>query len=136
MTARELYDKLLWSTEKEYMAQLIPEHGLSVNIEDFFTKLVKNAARTNRFSSDIRYTFNEIEDQMKNFKDGDEWSPVFIGFRRDGVDGTSYVLSNMNQADGNTRIIYDRYFAFYGVDVVKEDEYTSFYKIKVHEYWT
>ena len=138
MNSRELFDYLDWSTTKEYTAQLLDNGGLSVNIEDTYTKLIKDAARTNRFSGDIRFTLNEIEYQLDNFKNNDEWKPVFVGFRRHGVDGTSSVLYEVNKGIplSERRTIIDKYFAFYGIDLVKEKEYDSFYKLKVCERWT
>lgn len=136
MTAREAFDKICWTARKEYTAQLTEQCGLSLNLEDFFTRLIKDAARTNRFSSDIRYTLNEIEDQLREFKEGDEWKPIFIGFRRDGVDGTSFVLSTINNAKDSSQAIRERYFAFYGIDVKQEKDYRYFYRLSICEYWT
>ena len=136
MTARELFDSIGWSTEKEYTAQLLDRGGLSVNISDFYTTLIKDAARTNRFSCDIIRPINNIDDQLNNFKAGDEWKPVFIGCRRDGVNDTEYVLSSISSAGSRYRDIVSQYFAFYGVDVVKEKEYHNFYKVKICELWT
>ena len=138
MTARELFDSLGWSRTKEYTAQLLDRGGLSVNIEDFYTLLVKDAARTNRYSGDIRFTFDDFECQLNNFKKGDEWKPIFVGCRRHGVDGTGYVLTEVNRVGSISRYraIVDKYFAFYGVDLIKEEEYDNFYKLKVCEYWT
>ena len=57
-----------------------------------------------------------------------------IGFRRDGTDGNSFVLSRVNGECSSIYGIHKLYFALYFVEVL-EDEYEGFKKIVCNGYY-
>lgn len=130
MTSKELFNKIKPSHTETYLAQLLSD-GLSVNLSDMFSKFVKDAARCNGYNSDIFYDMILINDTMKQFKHGDEVDPIWVGFRKLGVDGTNYILSRCN-----TQTCYKdlsrNYFALYSVTIDQEDG--DFYHVNLHEY--
>ena len=136
MTIQELYAKLHPSREEQLSAQLLCD-GLSVNLSSFFTKLIKDAARCNDYSSDLFYDMREIYDTMKAFRATQsmhEFTPMFVGFRRHGVDGNSFILSRLhNDLRGNVYALGQEYFALYSINVVNDCE--GWYKVVIREYW-
>ena len=126
MTSRELFEALSPNDTIELTAQLL-ENGLSVNMSGVYSQLIKEAARCNNYNSDVVYDIEDIMDRLKEFRAGDEWKPVFIGFRRHGVDGTSFVLSRIGSPERRYNVIYKEYFALYAIDVEEETE--GFYKV-------
>ena len=131
MTSSELYDKIRPSKTKEFTAQLTND-GLNNNISSIFCPLIKDAARCNRYQSDIYYSLKQIDEMMEQFNPNHMPEPIWIGFRRDGVDGTSFVLSRTGNDIYN---LHKEYFALYSVTVEKDLEYSGFYKVLMNEYW-
>lgn len=111
--------------EYTYQAQLT-ETGLSVNIFDAFSKLIKDAARCNYYNCDIYYDIKDINERFERF-DG-EFEPKYIGFRKMGVDSNTYIYDRLQQGEK----LYNAYFAFYSVEV--ENEGCGFYKVIFKEY--
>lgn len=112
-----------------YYERITGQRKLEVNMSSTYTQLIKEAGRCNRFSSDVIYDIQTMEDAWKSF-DPEAEMPLFIcGFRKDGVDGRSFVESRCN---GSTRYsLYDgigKYFAMYFVEVVPRD-YEGSYNI-------
>jgi len=131
LTSLDLYKTLNPSvTEVKEHVQVLAD-GISCNLSDFYTKLIKDAARCNRYSSDIVFDINEINEKLKTYRNGREFEPVWIGFRRHGVDGTSYVVSAITEQPDLQP--YQRYFALYSVMV--EDGDPGWCKIIINEYW-
>ena len=134
MTINELYAKLRASKEEIISSQLLSD-GLSANLSSFFTKLIKDAARCNNYSSDIFYSLNTIYDAMKAFRPRQEFTPIFVGFRRHGVDGNSFILSRLeNDLRGNVYSLGREYFALYSINVEKSDG-EGWYNVIIREYW-
>lgn len=131
MNSRELYNKMTPSKTEKVIAQLLAD-GLSCNLSTFYSKLIKDAARCNRFNSDIVYDINGIQDALKNYRANKEFEPIWIGFRRHGVDGTNYVLCRVDSSSVSMSLGQE-YFALYSVDV----EYNKYdwYNIVLNEYW-
>lgn len=134
MTSHELYNKLKPNREQKLVAQLL-EDGLNVNIVDFYTKLIKDAARCNSYSSDVVFDINYISRQLREFNKDTVFEPIWVGFRRHGVDSTAYVLSRIAE-DGNTIELYKNYFALYSINVVEDPEYPDFRVVVIGEYWS
>lgn len=134
MTSQELYNKLKPNREQKLVAQLL-EGGLNVNIVDFYTKLIKDAARCNSYSSDVVFNINYISRQLREFNKDTVFEPIWVGFRRHGVDSTTYILSRIDE-DGNTIELYKNYFALYSINVVEDPEYPDFRTIVIGEYWS
>lgn len=119
MTSKELYFKIAPDKTTRLLAQL-GDNGLEVNMSTEFSRLIKDAARCNHYNSDVYYDIKEIHEQFKEY-DGKEFEPIWIGFRRMGVDGTSYVLARVE--DNNPyRYLFREYFALYSVTVEKEED--------------
>lgn len=131
MTSLDLYKTLKPSvTEVKEHVQVLAD-GISCNLSDFYTKLIKDAARCNNYSSDIVYDINGINEKLEAYRNGQEFEPVWIGFRRYGVDGTTYILSVINEQPDFQ--LHQRYFAIYSVMV--EDDDPGWCKIIINEYW-
>lgn len=108
-------------------------YHLNVNLSSEFTELIKQAARCNRYSSDILYDIGSVNDAMETWT-GEKTLFVF-GFRRDGVDGNSFILSRVNNECRDIYDIYKLYFAIYFMEVKEDAEYSSFYKVETNGYY-
>lgn len=101
-----------------YYERITGERKLEVNMSNTYTQLIKEAARCNRYSSDIIYDIQAMEDAWKSF-DPEAEMPFFIcGFRKDGVDGKCFVESRCNDKAHLCYGIDGNYFAMYFVEVV------------------
>ena len=132
MTSNELLSKMGSPFNKKiYLAQL-NDRGLDFNTSDLFSRLIKDAARCNRFNSDIYYDLQHIEEQMKSFNPEEEFEPIWLGFRKSGVDCTGFVLckTNEEQTYGN---LSNNYFALYVITVEKEKD--ELYNVILNEYY-
>lgn len=129
MTIQELYEKLRPSKTEETSAQMLAD-GLSVNISNFFTQLIRDAARCNAYSSDVYYDLCAIDKALKEYRPGRDFTPLFIGFRRYGVDGNSFILARL---DGKAYNVHNEYFALYSLTVEPDTE--GWYKVVINEYW-
>ena len=109
------------------------EFHLNVNLSSEFTELIKQAARCNRYSSDILYDIGSVNDAMETWT-GEKTLFVF-GFRRDGVDGNSFVLSRVNNECKNIYNIHNLYFAIYFMEVKEDADYSSFYEVETNGYY-
>ena len=134
MTSWNLYDKMTPSSTDSYVGQ-ITEAGVNTNLSSFYNRLIKDAARCNNYQSDVVYNIMELMDALKTFRDDTNLDPIWIGFRRDGVDGTNFVLSRAeNGKDSPERNIRREYFALYSV-VVEHDPEIGWVNIRINEYW-
>ena len=134
MTSKELFNAISPDHTKVYTGQLLKD-GLNVNTSDIFSLLIKDAARCNSYNSDVYYDLLKIDTAFSNFDPTKEFEPIWIGFRKLGVDGTSYLLSRLGPEDrqGNIwGILFHEYFALYSITVEPDGE--SFYKIKLNTY--
>lgn len=131
-TARKLYKELVPIQIDKYNAQMT-ERGLNVNISDFFSTLIKDAARCNGYQSDVYFTMREIDKRLKDYRPLDEFEPIFIGFRKMGVDGNGYVLSRINDTNVSMRITLSReYFALYSIAL--EEDIPGWYNVIFSKY--
>ena len=129
MTIRELYGKLRPSKTSTASAQILAD-TVSVNLSDMFTRLIKDAARCNSYSSDVYYSLSEIDNAVRNYRNFAEFEPIFIGFRRHGVDGNSFILSRI---EGDPYAVYREYFALYSVAIEQKD--AGWATVVFNEYW-
>lgn len=129
MTIQELFEKLRPSTTENVQGQVLAD-GLSINISDIFTRLIKDAARCNSYSSDVYYHLQKIEEMVRNYRDFAEAEPIFIGFRRHGVDGNSFILSRIGDKPYN---VYREYFALYSLTIEQKEH--GWATIVFNEYW-
>lgn len=130
MTSKELYSKLQ-PIKTDYETAQLTENGLSVNMSGTYTKLIKDAARCNDYSSDIFYDLTTINDALETFDPDVEFEPIWIGFRKLGVDGTSFVMCRIDNANPLMSLT-KTYFALYSIDIVSEGG--GFYCIEINEY--
>ena len=121
MTAEFLMGKMTVASTLKTDAH-VGKNKLVANMTDVYSKLIKEAGRCNRFSSDVIYDINEIEKQMESYPEIRKFDPVLVGFRKDGVDGNSFILSRCN---GNPYEVYRDYFALYSVTL--EDDPSPVY---------
>lgn len=109
------------------------EGHLETNLSSEFSELIKQAARCNRFSSDVIYDIGSVNDALEVWT-GEKRLFVF-GFRRDGVDGNSFVLSRVNNKCKNIYDVYKLYFALYFMEIKEDEQYTDFYKVETNGYY-
>ena len=133
LTSQELFEKMQPAFQETYTAQLLSD-GLSVNMSDIYSTLIKEAARCNSYNSDVVYDINYIHDKLKEYRGGN-FEPIFVGFRKYGVDGTSYILSRMEDYSSPYLCLSREYFVVYSVTLNKT-EYEGFYNIVFSKYWT
>ena len=135
MTSAELFKTLKPSRTKEFECYRLSTGGLSLNYSDVFSHLIKDAARTNRFQSDVYYSLKDIENTINNFDPDNMPDPIWVAFRKDGVDGTSYILVTYD--DQNTYgSLSKRYFTLYSISFRREDSYFGErYFMDFNEYW-
>ena len=131
MTSKELYEKLVPSEEKTYKYAYLSDHGLEINLESMFSGFIKDAARCNSYNSDVYYDIHHIKETLREFNPESEFEPIWIGFRKMGVDGTSYVLCNAEN-DYPRVNLSSNYFALYSVNIVHEED--NYYNIVLCKY--
>ena len=129
MTSRELFEKM--NPEKHsYLAQYT-SRGLEFNESDLFTRLIKEAAKCEYYSSDVFYDIQYTDNRFKEFDPEEEFEPIWYGFRKMGVDCTNFVLCRIND-----EITYgsmkENYFAVYSLTVEKKD--TGWYTVYLTKY--
>lgn len=122
-TSAQCVEKAPYSAEKK----------LDANLSSEFTELIRQAARCNRYASDLIYGIEDINEKMETWT-GEKTLFVF-GFRRDGVDGNSFVLSRVNNECKSVYDLHKLYFAIYFMEVKEDEEYTSFYKVETNGYY-
>lgn len=132
MTSKQLFDKMQSWRHWDEMLQKDFEGHFSFNPSGMYTRLIKDAARCNRFSSDVLFDINTINDRIKEYTGEEEFEPIWIGFRKDGVDGTNYVLTRINDEFGYHSALSQHYFALYSVTVEK-GAYDMWY-VHMYEY--
>lgn len=127
------------SYHMEESAQLVEvapysqEKKLSCNMSAIYSEFIKQAARCNRYNSDVIYDIQTINDAMETWTG--EKTLFAIGFRRDGVDGNSYIQSRLENDCRNVWDIYKYYFALYFVEVEDDPEgFESFRKVVCNGY--
>ena len=134
LTSKELYNALSPHKTETLTAQLLNNRMLSVNMSGVYSQLIREAARCNSYPSDVIYDINRIEEGLKNFIPNEEWEPIFIGFRRHGVDGNEFVLARIKDLKDRYSVIYKEYFVLYSVNIEKEED--DWYKVIFNEYDT
>lgn len=128
---RELYDTLRPSHTTHANGQVLTTE-FCVNLSDIFTKLIKDAARCNSYSSDVYYDLQRIEETVRNYRNFAEVEPIFIGFRRHGVDGNTFILSRI---EGNPYAVHNEYFALYSVMIEQKQDEPGWATVVFNEYW-
>ena len=126
---RELYETLRPSCTEHANGQVLACE-FCVNLSDIFTRLIKDAARCNSYSSDIYYDLRKIDENVHNYRNNADFEPIFIGFRRHGVDGNTFILSRI---DGNPYAVHNEYFALYSV-MIEQNE-PGWATVVFNEYW-
>ncbi len=129
-TSKKIFEKLTPARKDKFSSQLL-EDGLNVNLSTMFSRFVKDAARCNGYNSDIFYDMKYIEKRMKEFNPEEEFEPIWVGFRKLGVDGTDYIIARCTDSNINSDL-YSNYFALYSVSV--EDRGEGFYDVILNEY--
>ena len=131
MTSIELFEKMKPSDKHVYLAQY-NARGLDFNTSHLFSTLIKDAARCNNYNSDIYYDLSYIDDRLKHFEPADDFEPIWIGFRKMGVDCTSFILARCNN-ESMYGALSTNYFALYSISVEKAEE--GFFDVYLNEYY-
>lgn len=100
---------------------------VEVNMSTIYTQLIREAARCNRYASDLVYDIESINEMFKT----SNFETRIIAFRKDGVDENNFVKSG---TDGDTNNIYKMYFAIYFIKVEADKDYSEFYTVKCKGY--
>lgn len=101
--------------------------SLSVNLSSEYTQFIREAARCNRYASDVIYDIEAINRKLDEFNGN---SCIFaLGFRKDGVDGNGFILS---RCEGNCYNVYKNYFAIYFVEIKEDVDYDGFWEVETH----
>ena len=132
MTSKELFTKMGSPSNKHYYLAQFNERGLDFNTADMFSKLIKDAARCNRFNSDVYFDLKYIEERLKEYNPEEEFEPIWLGFRKNGIDSTAFVLCKCDNeiTYGN---LTSNYFALYVVTVEKKKN--DLYDVILNEYY-
>ena len=128
---RELYERLRPSKATHANGQVLAD-TFSVNISDIMTRLIKDAARCNSYSSDVFYSLQKIDETVRNYRNFAEVEPIFIGFRRHGVDGNSFVMCRIGDNPYNA---YREYFALYSLTIEQKPDEFGWATLVFNEYW-
>lgn len=129
MTITEIISKLhVVGTITESARWSDYENKIDVNMSTIYTKLIKDAARCNAFSSDLLYDIQTFEDRLKTCEPG----AIYLGFRKMGVDGENFIVSRCN----NGASVYSEYFALYKLELCPDEENTGlgYWKVILTEY--
>lgn len=129
MTSKELYEKLRPSVSETENVQVVGGR-INYNTSSFYTKLIREAARCNAYSSDVIYNINGMTEAMQNFDPKAGPVIIWFGFRRHGVDHDSFILSRIGEDVYN---VHQNYFALYSVKI--EVESPGYADITFNEYW-
>ena len=109
------------------------EKKLSCNMSAIYSEFIKQAARCNRYNSDVIYDIQTINAAMEVWTG--EKTLFAIGFRRDGVDGNSFIQSRLENDCRNVWDIHKCYFALYFVEIQADPEgFESFRKVVCNGY--
>ena len=127
MTISEIINKLhVISTTTESARWSDYEQKIAVNMSTIYTKLIKDAARCNCYSSDLLFDIQMFEDRLKS----GEPCAIYLGFRKMGVDGENFIVSRCN----NGASVYSEYFALYRLELWPDEEGAGSYKVVLTEY--
>ena len=118
----ELYEKLHPTNEQRTECHYDPSTGLSFNTSSIFSQLIKDAARCNGYNSDVYYDLKGIDQRLESYNPDKEFDPVWIGFRKLGVDGTAFVLSRCDDKESVFVNLDRTYFALYSFMIEKNDD--------------
>lgn len=115
MTISEIISKLhIINTITESARWSDYENKIDVNMSTIYTKLIKDAARCNAFSSDLLYDIQAFEDRLKTCEPG----AIYLGFRKMGVDGENFIVSRC--VNGSS--VYNEYFALYKLELCPDED--------------
>ena len=134
MTSNELFEKLKPFSRKSYEGYYHEGYGLDINYSEIFSQLIKDAARTNRFQSDVYYVLKEIEGALNNYNPENPPEPIWAACRKDGVDDTRFLIITYEK-EKTYGTLSSRYFVIYSVSFREEDtEYGKRYFVDFNEY--
>jgi hypothetical protein len=130
LSSQELFNIIKPCSRKTYLAQLT-DNGLGFNPTDMFSTFVKEAARCNEYNCDVIFDIEHLIERFNSYR-GEEFEPVWIGFRKLGVDGTDYVLLRLEYEIPWISLTKE-YFALYSVSL-EHNEYEELYNVILNKY--
>lgn len=130
MKSTDLFERLK-PVETTSSFAVFGKNGLDFNYSGMFSKLIKDAARCNHYNSDIFYDLKHIESRLKEFNPEEEFEPIWIGFRKMGVDGTEFVIRRCEDQNCYGSLS-NNYFALYSFIVYPNGE--NYYTAALNEY--
>lgn len=130
LTSQELFNAIKPFSRTEYLAQLT-ENGLAFNPSDLYSTFIKEAARCNKFNSDVIFDIENLSERFHIYS-GKEFEPVWLGFRKLGVDGTDYVLLRLENELPWVSLTRE-YFALYSVSLELKN-YEGLYNVVLNKY--
>lgn len=112
---------------EEKIQARVTANGIDVNLSSSFTAMIKEAAKCNRFSSDLIYDIQIINSRLNFFDlfDDECYSPILIACRKDGVDGNEFITSRVENASRNCAYAIcfpESYFSVFAVTFEKSED--------------
>lgn len=112
---------------EEKIEARVTANGIDVNLSSSFTAMIKEAAKCNRFSSDLIYDIQTINSRLSSFDlfDEESYSPILIACRKDGVDGNGFITSRVEDASRNCAFAIcfpGSYFSVFAVTFEKTED--------------
>lgn len=102
---------------------------LNINHSSILTKLIQEAGKCNRYSSDLFYSWEYILQKLKDKEISDSETFLF-GFRENGVDGNGYILARFE----NACMYGDLYRKIYRLDITSFKDALDYDEIKMQLY--
>jgi hypothetical protein len=132
--AEEVMSRLGFFEEK--IEARVTANGIDVNLSSSFTAMIKEAAKCNRFSSDLVYDIQIINERLNFFDlyDEESYSPILIACRKDGVDGNGFILSRVENASQNCAFAIcfpEHYFSVFAITFTKSEDFDLGY-VNIH----
>lgn len=122
---------------EEKLEARITSNGFGVNLSSVFTAMIKEAAKCNRYSSDLIYDIDGINSRLEHFdyEDEESYSPILVACRKDGVDGNNFILQRVTEASRNCEyaICFPKdYFSVFAITFGKQEEYADLGYLDIH----
>lgn len=109
-------------------------HRLIINLSSIETFLIQETGRyCERYASDLLVTWNSIKETMADRNPFSHVSYQFLGIRKSGVDGLSYVMANMQQYKHQVSYLEQYYRKLYGIRILHPTAEKPFVTIELRD---
>lgn len=109
-------------------------HRLIINLSSIETFLIQETGRyCERYASDLLISWNSIKETMADRNPFTQVSYQFLGIRKSGVDGLSYVMANIQQYKHQISYLEQYYRKLYGIRILHPTEDKPFVTIELRD---